>query len=287
MIVKKYMVSARSTDFTYSTGSTGSTGSLIYMLFTLFLASTLSLLCSPVEAFSKYDYTSLQPRTPNQGQYMNALNKLENQLVIGLGPAGCGKTLFACQAALQELKSKNIDKIIITRPLISVEKEDLGFLPGKMHDKMDPWTRPIIDVLNDLLNKELVTNMILTNTVELSPLAYMRGRTFKNAFIIADEMQNSSPTQMQMLITRIGEGSKMVINGDLQQSDYKKNIPNGLFDLMNRIEKYDKMCISVDDVADMYDARNKIEIVKMKDVDIQRSPIVSRILKIYNDGNEI
>ena len=249
-------------------------GSEMYMLFTLYLFSFLSVLCFRAEAFPKYDYTSLQPRTPNQGQYVNALNKLENQLVIGLGPAGCGKTLFACQAALQELKSKNVDKIIITRPLISVEKEDLGFLPGKMHDKMDPWTRPIIDVLNDLLHKELVNNMILTNTLELSPLAYMRGRTFKNAFIIADEMQNSSPTQMQMLITRIGEGSKMVINGDLQQSDYKKNTANGLYDIINRIEKHETKYA---DVTDLYDARNKIEIVKMKEVDIQRSPIVSHI----------
>ena len=174
----------------------------------------------------KYNYDELYPRSKNQLRYYEALRNLQNCVIIGIGPAGCGKTLFACQSAIQELKTKQVNKIIITRPLISVEREDIGFLPGTMNDKMDPWTKPILDILCDLLTKETVDKMILSGVIELSPLAYMRGRTFKNAFIIADEMQNSSPSQMQMLTTRIGHGSKMVINGDLQQSDYRRNTNN-------------------------------------------------------------
>ena len=125
---------------------------------------------------------------------------------------------MAFNSAVNCLKENKIDKIIITRPVVPVE-EDIGFLPGSMAKKMDPWTRPIFDIFEEYYSKAQVNNMVLNGQIEISPLGYMRGRTFKNAFIIADEMQNSSPNQMMMLTTRFGEGSKMVITGDLKQAD--------------------------------------------------------------------
>jgi phosphate starvation-inducible PhoH-like protein len=182
--------------------------------------------------FKKFKQTDLYPKSINQLSYYDALNNIQNQMIIGIGPAGCGKTLFACFTALQELRSKTVSKIIITRPLISVEQEDIGFLPGTMTDEMDPWNKPKVEVLSELLTKESVDQMIAHNIIELCPLAYMRGRTFKNAGIIADEMQNSSPNQMLMLATRLGEKSRMVVTGDLKQSDRMES--NGLLDLIHR-----------------------------------------------------
>tara|TARA_B110000305_G_scaffold80660_1_gene90617 strand:+ start:2220 stop:3095 length:876 start_codon:yes stop_codon:yes gene_type:complete len=218
----------------------------------------------------------IYPRTNNQLNYFEELRNLQNQLVIGIGPAGCGKTYFACQRAIHEYQSKTIKKIVITRPLISVEREEIGFLPGTISEKMDPWTRPIVDVLSDLITKEEVEKMILSNIIELSPLAYMRGRTFKDTFIVADEMQNSSPNQMKMLTTRIGDGSKMIINGDLQQSDYYKNEKNGLYDLIYRVSQfYDPSKYENTDY-------NKITICNMDKSDVYRSPVVLKILDIYD-----
>lgn len=221
----------------------------------------------------------IYPRSYNQYNYFNELKNIENQLIIGIGPAGCGKTYFACQEAINELQTKSIDKIIITRPLISVDREDIGFLPGKMTEKMDPWTKPIVDILCELISKETVENMITCNNIELTPLAYMRGRTFKNAFIIADEMQNSSPQQMRMLTTRMGEGSKMIINGDLDQSDYYKNEKNGLYDIIEKIKMYNMDRRNIQN-KNIY--KNKITICNMNNSDIYRSPIVTKILDIYN-----
>lgn len=219
----------------------------------------------------------IYPRTNNQLNYFEELRNLQNQLVIGIGPAGCGKTYFACQRAIHEYQSKAIKKIVITRPLISVEREEIGFLPGTISEKMDPWTKPIVDVLSDLITKEEVEKMILSNIIELSPLAYMRGRTFKDTFIVADEMQNSSPIQMKMLTTRIGDGSKMIINGDLQQSDYYKNEENGLYDLIERVSQfYDPSKYGNTDY-------NKITICNMDKSDVYRSPVVLKILDIYDE----
>lgn len=230
---------------------------------------------SPVNKYSKNKKVKYFPRTDNQHHYVNVLEDDFCPLVFGLGPAGTGKTLFACEVGIRAFKAKQFDKIVITRPLVSVEHESVGFLPGNMKDKMDPWTRPIIDVLNELLTKEDVQNMIRSGVIEISPLAYMRGRTFKNAWIIADEMQNSSPIQMKMLTTRIGDGSKMVINGDLQQSDFGSY--NGLDDIMKRVLNFNN---NHDDVSnDKYD---HIRIVEMQNSDIQRSPIVAKLMQIYD-----
>lgn len=207
------------------------------------------------------------PRGPNQKRYVEYLDDPAVSILLGVGPAGTGKTLFACSSAVQEMKRGAIQKIILTRPVVSVE-EDIGFLPGSLIAKMDPWTRPIFDILGEFYTQKDVDSMLHSGAIEISPLAYMRGRTFKKSFIIADEMQNSSPNQMLMLTTRLGQGSKMVITGDLKQSDRMTN--NGLLDIMNKLKAYQGDSSS-------------IKVVEMGLEDVERSAVVSKILDIYRD----
>ena len=158
------------------------------------------------------------PRNRNQESYTLSLLNESKSIVFGIGPAGTGKTLLACQAAVKSFLENDISKIIVTRPAVSTD-EDLGFLPGTLEQKMAPWTRPIFDVLREYFYSGEIESMIREGIIEISPLAYMRGRTFKRAFIIADEMQNATPNQMKMLLTRIGMYSKMAVTGDLAQAD--------------------------------------------------------------------
>jgi phosphate starvation-inducible PhoH-like protein len=171
-----------------------------------------------------------KPKTVNQELYLRFLNDDSVKIVLGVGPAGCGKTLFACHRAIEELRSGNIEKIVVTRPMVAVEDESVGFLPGDMNQKMAPWTRPIFDIFGEYYDVDDLNEMVRKGVIEISPLAYMRGRTFKNSFIIADEMQNSTPNQMMMVTTRLGQDSKMVITGDLKQSD--KSTLSGLSDFI-------------------------------------------------------
>jgi len=204
------------------------------------------------------------PKSPNQILYNNILNKDTEYLLSVVGPAGTGKTLLACVKGIEKLKENKIEKIIITRPVVSVEGENLGFLPGNIEKKMDPWVRPIYDVFSDFYSKKELNELILNNKIEISPLGFMRGRTFKNSLIIADEMQNSTPNQMLMLITRLGINSKIVITGDLNQSDLKEK--NGLQDLINKMNKKNPY---------------NFYLVKMNESDIQRSNIVTQALDLY------
>lgn len=233
--------------------------------------SGLSLPIGSRRARSKSLIPTYRPRSENQKQYVSHLQNDSVPIVFGIGPAGCGKTLFACVTAIEGLKSGEFQKIILTRPIVPVEEEELGFLPGTLVKKMDPWTRPLMDIFLEFFSQQELDFMINSGVIEISPLAYMRGRTFKRCFIIADEMQNSTPNQMLMLTTRIGNDSKMVITGDLKQSD-RPSDKNGLLDVMNKIRDYR--------------ARNEsgfgIEIVLFERDDIERSPIVSKILDIYN-----
>ena len=206
-------------------------------------------------------------KTPNQELYTKYLNNANTTIVLGIGPAGCGKTLFACITALDKLKKGKIEKIILTRPIVPVEEEEIGFLPGNLINKMDPWTRPIFDIILEHYQQHELTMMLKNNIIEVSPLAFMRGRTFKNSFIIADEMQNSTPNQMLMLVSRIGTNSKMVITGDLEQSDRQEN--NGLKDLMYKLREPKNQHIE------------EIKMIEMENKDIERSPIVKIILDIY------
>ena len=204
------------------------------------------------------------PKSENQKLYIDSLKQKEDYITVVVGPAGTGKTLLACSVAIDNLKQRNIDKIIITRPVVPVE-EEIGFLPGSLVKKMDPWTRPILDIFEEYYTKSEVTNMINNGQIEISPLGFMRGRTFKNAFIIADEMQNSSPNQMFMLLTRIGINSRMVITGDLGQSDKLEN--NGLKDVLIKFNAANSL--------------KNIMLVKLGAEDIQRSELVQEIIKLY------
>jgi phosphate starvation-inducible PhoH-like protein len=235
----------------------------------MFKLLLLTLFCS--KTFTKQFHTkslkqTLKPRTLNQQKYVDSLQT--HDLVFCLGPAGTGKTLFACNEAMKQLQKGSIDRVVITRPIVAVEDEQLGFLPGNINKKMDPWTRPIFDIFSEYYSLTEITRMMKDNIIEISPLAYMRGRTFKNAFIIADEMQNSSPNQMLMLTTRIGEKTKMVVTGDLKQSD--KSMFNGLSDFIEKFSTYEQ--------------RNKcsISLIHLTTDDVERSPIVKTILNVYS-----
>ncbi len=162
----------------------------------------------------KKTQVNILPRNRNQETYVLSLLNQQKDIVFGIGPAGTGKTLLAVQVAVKLFKEGAIDKIIVTRPAVSVD-EDLGFLPGTLEDKMAPWTRPIFDVLRDYFNAKEIEGMIAEGIIEIAPLAYMRGRTFKRSFILADEMQNATQNQMKMLLTRLGEHSMMAVTGDL------------------------------------------------------------------------
>jgi phosphate starvation-inducible PhoH-like protein len=222
----------------------------------------LSLFVKKTKYSNFYLYS---PKTINQEKYLNYLNNDTNKIIISTGPAGTGKTLLACQKAIMQLKSEELDKIIITRPIVTIE-EDIGFLPGSINKKMDPWTKPIFDIFIEYYSKTEIDMFLNNGKIEICPLVFMRGRTFKNSFIIADEMQNSSPNQMQMLVTRLGINSRMVITGDLNQTDIKKE--NGLNDFMNKVEYYNNTEL--------------IKIIRFHNEDIERSEIVKKVIEIYN-----
>lgn len=249
--------------------------------------------CSSIPKFKKMSvymkkngHQPFLPKTANQEKYLKYLRDPDVKILISTGPAGTGKTFLACHEAINLLKYSLIDKIVLTRPVVPVE-EDIGFLPGTLVKKMDPWTRPILDVFEEKFSKQDIENLIKQNTIEISPLAYMRGRTFKNAFIIADEMQNSSPNQMLMLTTRIGENSKMVITGDLKQTD--KPLKSGLNDLIQKFFKFRDLYIYKNENVTYFNYTESfikdigIQVIQLNHSDIQRSPVVSRVLEMYEE----
>lgn len=204
----------------------------------------------------------LTPRGPVQTRYLKTLHSNLKPLVIATGPAGSGKTLFACQAAAESLTKGRFKKLILTRPIVSVD-EELGFLPGNIDEKMDPWTRPMFDILENYYSKNQIAYMVKSKTIEISPLAYMRGRTFENSFVIGDEMQNATQNQMKMMLTRLGENSKMVITGDADQCDVPDS---GLVDLIHRMSDREL---------------EYLDHIMLTDDDIQRHPAVREILGMY------
>lgn len=197
------------------------------------------------------------PKTPGQCKYMLALRS-HRPIVVSTGPAGSGKTLLACQLAVERAYSRG--KIILTRPIVPAD-EDMGYLPGDMDQKMEPWTRPMYDIFEQHFSQNQIDRY-----VHIEPLGYMRGRTFTNSLIIADEMQNATPNQMKMLLTRVGEDTKLIVTGDLEQSDLGPE--NGLADLV-----YKMHCMDLE----------FIEHVEMNDDDIVRHPAVKEVLKILDD----
>ena len=217
-----------------------------------------------------------RPKTSNQLQYYHDINNANISLVIANGPAGTGKTLFPTQHAAKLLLETD-KKVVLTRPLISVD-EELGYLPGTINQKMDPWVIPIYDILREFFTQKTINTFIADKRLEIVPLAFMRGRTFKDTFIIGDELQNSSNKQMLMLLTRLGENSKMIITGDINQCD---NTENGLLDFITRIgETYN---INSNPNFNKELNEDMISIIDLETDDIQRSAVISTILKIYDN----
>jgi len=210
----------------------------------------------------------LVPKSISQETYIDLLTDWEKLIIFATGPAGTGKTMMAVLAGLKALKEGEVQKIIITRPAVEVDEEKHGFLPGDLTSKMEPWTRPIFDVIQEYFSPRDVARMVDEQIIEISPLAYLRGRTFKNAWIIFDEAQNSTVNQMKMVLTRLGDNSKMVITGDLRQQDRKFVLDNGLKDFIDRLAQSRSGMISTVDFG-------------LKD--IQRHPVVKEILNLYGE----
>lgn len=213
-------------------------------------------------------HVQIVPKNLVQEDYLEMLDEQTKHIVFAMGPAGTGKTMLAVLAAIDAMQRGLCDKIVVTRPAVSVDEQH-GFLPGTLVEKMAPWTRPIFDVMEEYWSPQQIESMIADNTIEIAPLAYMRGRTFKNAWIIADEMQNATPSQMKMLLTRIGDNSKIVVTGDLAQHDrgYENN---GLKDFVNLLTR---------NQSDM------IGVVEFSRKEVERHPAVSAVLSIYGDDD--
>jgi len=218
-----------------------------------------------IEYIIKTPKKSVIPRSEKQKNYVRALR--DSEIIISAGPAGTGKTFLAVAIALTMLLEKKIEKIILSRPAVEAG-ERLGFLPGDMREKVDPYLRPLYDSLYDLLDFEKIQKKIEVGDIEIAPLAFMRGRTLKNSFAILDEAQNATDTQIKMFLTRIGENSKIVINGDPSQID----LPNKSLSGLNRSKK-------------LLGHLKEIAVVDFDHTDVVRHPLVSKIVKAYTDQN--
>ena len=206
-----------------------------------------------------------KPKNERQEQYAHLLKAKSKKIVVAPGPAGTGKTLFATEAGVRNFLNGTYEKLIFTRPSVSVD-EDLGYLPGTLEEKMAPWVRPIYDVLYNFISPKEVSTLMEEKIIEISPLGYMRGRTFKNCWIVADEMQNSTMSQMKMLLTRLGENSRLIITGDLEQYD-RPNELNGLEDFLDKFKGKRSSSISS---------------FEFQRTDIQREDVVKEVLEIYS-----
>ena len=218
---------------------------------------TSSKISNSIDTWKKTIY----PKSDGQKKYIQAIN--EYDVIFGLGPAGTGKSYLAVAKAVQFLKKGNIDKIILSRPAVEAG-ENLGFLPGDMKDKVDPYLRPIYDALYEMIPFELVEKKIQEGIIEIAPVAFMRGRTFKNSFVIIDEAQNTSSIQMKMILTRLGHGSKMIINGDLTQIDIKYINDSGLSTAKKELANL-----------------KTIKFINLNKKDVVRHKIVSEIINAY------
>jgi phosphate starvation-inducible PhoH-like protein len=206
---------------------------------------------------------SIRPKTLNQKRYVDAIDK--HTVTFGIGPAGTGKTYLAVAKAVQALQSKQVNRIILTRPAVE-SGERLGFLPGTLTEKIDPYMRPLYDALHDMLDPDMIPKLMAAGTIEIAPLAYMRGRTLNDSFIILDEAQNTTPEQMKMFLTRLGFGSKMVITGDVTQIDLPRNEKSGLLV-----------------VGDILESVDGVEFTRFGGADVVRHRLVQRIVEAYDE----
>jgi len=208
----------------------------------------------------------LVPKTTNQEAYILALTNPEIHVVVSTGPAGTGKTYLAVLSAISALRNGDCQRIVLTRPAVGVDDEKHGFLPGDLNQKMEPWTKPLMDVFREYYSLKEIEHLLSEGIIEIAPLAFMRGRTFKGSWIILDEAQNATPSQVKMLLTRIGEGSKIVITGDTEQADRKK-LDNGLLDLDGRLFKTPV---------------GGVEVCQFTVADVQRHPLIEHIINLYS-----
>jgi len=222
---------------------------------------------SPAEK-KEFDGKFTKPMNPHQEEYTNCLKLKSRKIVIACGPAGTGKTMFATEYGIRNFLLGTYKKLIFTRPTVSVE-EDIGYLPGTLEDKMAPWVRPIYDILHGFMSPKEVQVLMEEKHIEIAPLGFMRGRTFKNCWIVADEMQNCTVSQMKMMMTRLGENSRLIITGDLDQHDRVGEV-NGLEDFLQRFQGKKSASISI---------------YRFQKGDIQREKVVAEVLNIY-DGCE-
>jgi len=209
---------------------------------------------------------SIRPKTFNQKKYVDAIDK--KTVVFGIGPAGSGKTYLAVAKAVQALQAKQVNRIVLTRPAVEAG-EHLGFLPGTLSEKIDPYLRPLYDALQDMIDPEKIPKLITNGSIEVAPLAYMRGRTLNDSFIILDEAQNTSPEQMKMFLTRLGFGSKMVVTGDVTQIDLPSGTKSGL-----------KV------VQDILGTVEDLEFINLTAEDVVRHKLVSRIVEAYESWDQ-
>jgi phosphate starvation-inducible PhoH-like protein len=210
----------------------------------------------------------LIPKSRNQENLILNLLNPDQSIVVAVGPAGTGKTYLAMLAAVKAFKSGECKRIILTRPAIGVEDEQHGFLPGNIVAKMEPWTRPLMDVLREYYSTKEIADMLEEQIVEIAPLAFCRGRNFKNSWVVLDEAQNATPSQLKMIMTRIGIGSKIVITGDVEQTD-RRTPENGLLDLLTKLDGGKGVIPGL--ASCKFDMR-----------DIQRHKIIEHILKMYS-----
>ena len=206
----------------------------------------------------------LIPRTLAQENYIAHLLDDQKNIVFAVGPAGTGKTMLAMLAAIKAYKEGQVEKIILTRPAVGTDDERHGFLPGDINAKMEPWTRPLFDVLHEYYSPQETARMIDEQIIEISPLAFMRGRNFKNAYIVADESQNTTINQMKMLLTRLGENCKLVVTGDVDQTDIIRN--NGLEHIIHVMNNTKTSLLGL---------------VAFSNRDVQRSEVVKEVLSLY------
>lgn len=209
---------------------------------------------------------SVKPYSPSQAKYIEALNK--NELVFALGPAGTGKTYIAVAMAVAMFNAHKVEKIILSRPAVEAG-EKLGFLPGDLKEKLDPYLRPLYDALQDMIPADKLQRHMEIGEIEVAPLAFMRGRTLANAFVILDEAQNTTPTQMKMFLTRMGENSRMVVTGDLSQTDLPKDVKSGLGDVIRKIDNIEGIAVA-----------------RFTDSDVVRHPLAAKIIKAYDEWDK-
>ena len=208
----------------------------------------------------------IRPRTPGQAAYVEAIRN--NELIFAIGPAGTGKTYLAVAMAVEALKSERIRKIVLVRPAVEAG-ESLGFLPGDLQAKINPYLRPLLDALNEMIDYDQIKRLMEKDVIEVIPLAYMRGRTLNEAFIILDEAQNTTVSQMKMFLTRMGQESKIVASGDVTQMDLPSNSRSGLTDAIHRLSKIEG-----------------VSVVKMSKADIVRHRLVQDIVRAYDEDSK-